>query len=354
MATHSSTIIGVFNRYATAEQAARKLTEVGIPQDAVQIKSEMKTQTAGGSRMGDEADSGGGISGFFRRLFGADTPEDHVTHLTKQYSDVIDRGGAVVCVTATEADVSRAVDVLNQYGAIDIDEQSGKAETSAIRETSSQRQYSGGTAGGTTIPVVEEELQVGKRVVRRGGVRIYSQTVEQPVEEEVALREEHVHVERRPVDRPATAADESTSRQQSFEVTETAEEPIVNKQRRVKEEVLVRKDATERKETIRDSVRRTEVNVEQMAESGAAQKYTDDFRRDYEANYASSGVDYAAIQPAYEYGYTTASDPRYRGKSWSDVEPELRTDYLRRSPNSTWDKVKGAVRYGWEKVTARR
>jgi len=45
---------------------------------------------------------------------------------------------------------------------------------------------------------------------------------------------------------------------------------------------------------------------------------------------------------------------RYRGKSWSDAESELRTDYLRQNPSSNWDKVKGAIRYGWEKVTGKR
>jgi len=325
MRADTMTIVGVFDRYGTAEQAARKLEETRIPRESIQINPEMEAE-------------GGGITGFFRRLFGADTPEESLNQLTSQYADVIDHGGALVCVTAAKPDVDRAVDVLNQFGPIDIEAQAeGQRMTRTERRTSKEEQ---------SIPIIEEELQVGKRVIRRGGVRIYEQTVEQPVEEEVTLREEHVQVERRPVDRPVTPEDERNLREQSFEVSETAEEPVVSKKRRVKEEVVVSKETTERKEKIRDTVKRSEVNVEP---TGQTADYSDDFRRDFDTNYAASGIEYNRIQPAYEYGYTMARDPRYKGRSWKEVEPELKTDYLRRAPDSTWDKVKGAVRYGWEK-----
>jgi stress response protein YsnF len=49
------------------------------------------------------------------------------------------------------------------------------------------------------IPLVEEELRVGKREVNRGGARVRSYVREVPVHEQVSLREEHVDVERRPV-----------------------------------------------------------------------------------------------------------------------------------------------------------
>ncbi|MBV8730684.1 MAG: YsnF/AvaK domain-containing protein [Acidobacteriia bacterium] len=353
METTTSTIIGVFNRYETAAQAARQLAAAGVPQDAIQIDSEAKTEAAGRSRVGNESETGGGISGFFHRLFGADTPEEHVHSLSNQYSDVIQRGGAVLWATVSDANVDRVVEVLNSAGAIDVDEQSADSGTVPITAGRSERSQVGTAEAGNAIPVIEEEVQIGKRVTRRGGVRVYSHVVEEPVEEEIALREEHVRVERRPVDRPVTPADESRLRDQSFEVTETAEEPVVQKRRRVKEEVIVGKETTERTERVQDTVRHTDVNVEPI-DTTTPDKYREDFRRDYDANYAASGTDYKTLQPAYDYGYTMANDPRYKGKSWSDVESELRTDYLRRSPNSTWDRVKGAVRYAWESVTGRR
>ena len=251
MSADTSTIIGVFDRYTTAEQAARKLAEIGIPQQAIQIKSNLKTE-AGRPRSEDEPDTSG-ISGFFRRLFGTDTPEEHVNYFVRRYADVIGRGGALICVTAaSEPEVDRAVDILNHLGAID-DEKSGGRETARTSGPTAEYPQSG-ASDTNVIPVIEEELQVGKRVVRRGGVRIYSRIVERPAEEEVALREEHVQVERRPVDRPVTPEDEAKLREESFEVTEMAEEPVINKRRRIKEEVIVGKEATEKKrEGARDS-----------------------------------------------------------------------------------------------------
>jgi uncharacterized protein (TIGR02271 family) len=118
--------------------------------------------------------------------------------------------------------------------------------------------------GQTAIPVVEEELQVGKREVERGGVRVRTEVQEKPVEEKVNLREEHVRVERRPVDRPASEADINRARQGgTIEVREKAEQPVVQKQARVVEEVVVGKEATQRTETVRDTVRRSDVEVEE-------------------------------------------------------------------------------------------
>jgi uncharacterized protein (TIGR02271 family) len=117
--------------------------------------------------------------------------------------------------------------------------------------------------GETTIPVVEEELQVGKREVERGGVRVESRVEEKPVAAEVQLREERVHVERHPVDRPVTDAD-AAFREGTLEVTERAEEPVVAKTARVVEEVVVGKQVEEHTETVRDTVRRTDVDVQEI------------------------------------------------------------------------------------------
>jgi uncharacterized protein (TIGR02271 family) len=121
--------------------------------------------------------------------------------------------------------------------------------------------------GETSVPVVEEELKVGKRAVETGGVRVRTEMQEKPVEEQINLREEHVRVDRRPVDRPATAADlDHAMREGSMEVTARSEEAVVQKDARVVEEVVLNKEATERTETVRDTVRRTDVDVEPIRE----------------------------------------------------------------------------------------
>jgi uncharacterized protein (TIGR02271 family) len=180
--------------------------------------------------------------------------------------------------------------------------------------------------------VIEEELRVGKRAVRRGGVRVYSQVVSQPVEEQVKLREEHVRVERRPANGPVEAGDMERLRDQTIEVTETAEEPVISKRGRVTEDVVVGKESTERTETIRDTVRRTEVRVDPIA----GDKST--------STQGSAG---------YQYGYQMGSNPKFAGRSWTDVQDQLRSDYLRANPTSKWDDVKDEIRRGWEKMTAK-
>ena len=206
--------------------------------------------------------------------------------------------------------------------------------------------------------MVEEELKVGKRAVMRGGVRVYSRVVEEPVEENVRLREERVLVDRQPVDRPVNEADIRARTDQVVEMKEYAEEPVVSKEARVVEEVRVGKEVSERTEQVRDTLRRTEVNVEEFGDGQAAgtaapSDLTEDFRQNFVSAYSSTGERFESYGPAYQYGYNMASDPRYRGRSFSEVEPELRTDYARRYPNSVWDKRRDAVRYGWDRLTGK-
>jgi len=206
------------------------------------------------------------------------------------YAEGVRRGGVLVSVGCDDDDVDRVTDILDDEGVLDLDEQqtSWRSEGWQGHDAST----SGGTSGtgaaaagmasglaetsGTTyaggdrtdmsdrdevIPVVEEELHVGKRDVGGGRVRIHSRVVERPVQEQVNLREERVHVERRPVDRPLGDADEAF-RDRTIDAEERREEAVVSKEARVTEELVVRKDVEERTETVSDTVRRTEVDVE--------------------------------------------------------------------------------------------
>lgn len=242
------------------------------------------------------------ISRFFKNLF--DDDED-----TEKYATVGRRGTIVSVYAQSVEEAERAADILDEYGAVNVDEKasqyssmstgddtiaSGNISTSAPPDLSSRtyrdlsasvdsdsdtsayatadddstlstnRNSLSDDESNATIPVVEEDLQVGKREVERGGVRVRSRIVERPVEESLRLREERVRVERTPVNRPATEADFNTFREGEIEVRERAEVPIVNKEARVVEEVNVRREVEERDEVIRDTVRRTDVEVEQL------------------------------------------------------------------------------------------
>jgi len=354
-------VVGVFEDYSTAERVANELANSGIARNSIDVRSNFRTGAAG--RGYDSGEHEGGISGWFRRMFGSDE-SDYGGH----FDEAVRRGNAVVCVTASPNQVDRAVEIMNSAGAIDIDRQvehyrkSGyerydeNAPAYSLDEAAAERARFRNTEEGGSIPVIEEEIQVGKRAVRRGGVRVYSRVVDQPVEETVELREERVKVDRRPVDRPVGSGELSGLRDQSIEVTETTEEPVVQKRARVREEVVVGKETNRRTEKVRDTVRRTEVEVERMGDEGRREddEYGADFRRHWQERYATSGDPYETYEPAYDYGYRSANDERWRGRSWSEVESDLRSDYERRYPNSAWERMKDSVRYGWEKVTGRR
>ena len=142
-----------------------------------------------------------------------------------------------------------------------------------------------GTAGREeVIPVVEENLVVGKRDVSRGGVRVRSYVTETPVQEQVRLRNERIDVERRPVDQPLSAADNDAFRERTIDMTATGEEAVVGKTARVVEEVVVSKTAEEHVEEVNDTVRRTDVEVDRDADdkltgSSSGIGGTDDYRR---------------------------------------------------------------------------
>ena len=212
--------------------------------------------------------------------------------------------------------------------------------------------------GDVRIPIVEEAIHVETRQVERGGVRIYSHVTEQPVEREVHLRDERVTVERRPVDRPATERDLAAFQEGTIELTETHEEAIVSKQMRVVEEVVIETDVRERTETVRDTVRRTEVEVEPMGKESPPRTrdvagYEPEFRAHYDTTFAMRGSPYEHWAPAYRYGYDLATDARNRDREWATVEPDARRDWEQRH-KGTWEEFKEAIRHAWDNVRGRR
>jgi len=125
-----------------------------------------------------------------------------------------------------------------------------------------------------TIKVIEEDIAVGKRAVEQGGVRVRSYVREEPVSAEVDLRAERVFVERRPVDRAVTSGDVNMT-DQVLEARETVEEAVVSKEARVVEEIGLRKETEVQHQTIQDTVRKTEVEIEDTR-TGDTQRITGD------------------------------------------------------------------------------
>lgn len=130
------------------------------------------------------------------------------------------------------------------------------------------------TEGVNSLPVIEEQMQIGKETVETGGARIRTRIVERPVEENLHLRQEQVQVERHPVNRPATEADFDTFKEGSIDIVEHGEVPVISKEARVVEEINLEKEVQEREETIRDTVRKTDIEIERL-DSDETRRSTD-------------------------------------------------------------------------------
>ena len=358
-------VVGVYDEYADAQKAVQALVDDGFPRSNIQLSNEADSSTTTTTASQSKDSGGGGISGFFRNLFGSEQSPYH-----DPYAESVRRGSHVVTVQARDDDeADRVSDIMNRFDPVDIDERASqwkqqgwkgydasapRLSDEEIRKERSAYQATrtaGTTTDQTRIPIVEEELKVGKREVQRGGVRVFRRMTERPVHEQVQLREEHVRVTRHAVDKPATEADMAAFKEGSVELRETGEEAVVSKTARVVEEVVVGKEVTQRTEQVNDTVRRTEVDVEQLGASGGTD---DDFRRHWQSTYGTSGGTYEDYDAAYRYGSTMAGSDRYKNYKWNDVEPQLRSDWESNHPGSTWDKVKDAVRYGAERVTGNR
>lgn len=313
------------------------------------------------------AATGAATGGLTASLVNLGAAEDDAGH----YAEGVRRGGALLTVYAEDDSVNRVQDVLEDYNPVNIRDRAtewesggytGFNENASYDQTSetagtmstagSDYQRPTNTGGEQRFDVIEEDLQVGKREVEQGGIRVNKHVTETPVEEQVTLREERVTVDRHPVNRAANEADFNDFQEETIEMTERSEQAVVSKQARVVEEVVLGKDVTEHTETIRDTVRRTDVEVEQMGtdSSSSDDAYMSDWRSHYNTNYANSGYTFEQYTPAYRYGSNLANNNQYRGRSWMEVEPAARTYWEDRNPG-TWDRFKDSVRDAWERVS---
>jgi stress response protein YsnF len=261
----AQTVIGFFDNSSEAQTAVQELVSSGISRDRIDISSgNTGASTTGHSSSASsdrDNDSENGITRFFKNLFGGDDDDE-----ADRYSRVASSTNSIVTVHAqSREEAEMAASVLDESGAVDVDEraaQAGYTGTSRTEGMTERANISG--ERDTTIERIEEDLEVGKRTVETGGVRLRSRIVERPVEEHVRLREETVNVERNAVNRPVSSDDLANFKEQNIELTEHAEVPVVNKEARVVEEIRVSKDVTERDETIRDNVRHTEVDIDNL------------------------------------------------------------------------------------------
>ena len=258
------TVVGMYRTVEEANKAKQALLSEGYSGGDVTVidQSESSYRTGQEDTNAEHNTVGGKIKHFFEGLTGSD--ED--TH--RSYTEGVTSGGALVAVNVSEGEEDRAAEVLSRHGARDIqgdDNGYGASSQGTTRsDFDTNAAYGTDTKGTVTdeqvIPIVQEELQVGKREVQRGGVKVYSRVVSENVSENVNLHDERVVVDRRTVNRAATDADFTSAG--PIEVRAMGEEAVVGKVGRVVEEVVVGKQSSDRTETVADTVRHTEVDVE--------------------------------------------------------------------------------------------
>lgn len=263
----SKTVTSLFRSPEAAADVVTRLEQIGIDRDDITVHT-------------------GSDSSFVSSLDDLGVPRSDA----QAYAEGVRRGGSLVVVECDDDEVDRVTSVMDRDGVLDLDEQqsawrregwtggvqtaatgamaagrsgapAGRSGTDSARTIGTERSNVSGLSGrDQVIPVAEEELHVGKREVGRGRIRIHSRVVERPVQEQVTLRDETIEVERRPASGRSVSGDPFQER--TIEVEERDEEAVISKEARVKEELVVRKDVEQRAKTVSDTVRKTEVDIE--------------------------------------------------------------------------------------------
>ncbi|UDL95252.1 DUF2382 domain-containing protein [Lichenihabitans sp. PAMC28606] len=289
------TITAFYDTREYANNAALMLRQAGIPDADVTVSPESSTTVS----YDDTDRPAKGFWASLEDMFGGSA--DHET-----YAEGLRRGGVMVVAHVDDAHVDDAIRILEQHGSVDMDEREstwrndgwtgatavtggGVADTGAgplrsmspvsdptpvtavkpVAATTNDRTVastatSPRTGADDVLQVVEETLEVGKRAVNRGKVRIHSYVVETPVSETVNLRDETVSIDRRPVDRALGVGELGADpfKDRTIEMDEMKEEAVVAKSARVVEEIGISKAVNDRVQAVTDTVRSTKVDID--------------------------------------------------------------------------------------------
>jgi uncharacterized protein (TIGR02271 family) len=261
-------IVTLFDSAQHAEAAKSNLAKAGFSTDDMSIVSGTELPKSGNALR---------EPGLWHRLFGGEIEQ----HEAEVYGKAVETGGVVLTVRAEDAAVPRAMGILNQHNMVDVQEralQHGLLETHeavavapAVAAAIPPKPLMGDVSKDQVLRLAEEQLEVGKKLVEQGTTRIRRFVTEKPVEASVTLHEEHAEVVRRAVTDPSYVQDIDWS-DRTVEVIETAEQAVVSKSSHIAEEVVVGKTGSDRVETVHDTVRRQQVEVERVSSTTGTRK----------------------------------------------------------------------------------
>jgi uncharacterized protein (TIGR02271 family) len=254
-------VVTLFDTAEHAESARRNLEHAGFSADDISI--------VGKKGLADNV-----IAlrepGLWHKLFGRDIAD----YEARVYGKTVEGGGAVLTLRLPDTELAKAMGILNQHHVVDV---SRRAVETGLMATSDvvpvvptpvpAKPLTAEIDKGEVLRLAEEQLEVGKRLVTEGTTRIRRFIVEKPVEAKVTLHEEHVEIVRLATANPTSAKDVDWT-EKTIEMIDTHEEPVISKSVHLAEEVRVGKKATDRVETVRDKVRRQDVQVDRVPVSG--------------------------------------------------------------------------------------
>jgi stress response protein YsnF len=247
----SRTVTSLYDTRAEAEAARQRLTS--------------ELDVAGARILDQQSHASGEPDGSLDRLTLSD--DDRAA-----YQEALRRGGFLLSAEVRgHEDADRIIALLEESASVDLDRRQDEWRGEGWSPDAGAA-AAGQHVAEERVPIVEEQLVVGKREVERGSARVRSHVREVPVHEQVTLREEHVSVERHPVNQRLESDQLEASdmlRDRDVQVTAMAEEPVVSKEARVSEEVVVRKEVEERVEQVEGKVARTQVDVDEGSADAA-------------------------------------------------------------------------------------
>ena len=270
-------------------------------------------------------------------------PEPDVT----TYLEGVKHGGTIITANVADSAATRAAEIMSGYKMVNI-----KDRASELTKTRSDLKLSDPAKNDNVLEVIEEQLEVGKESVERGRMRIYNVLSEREVSQDIGLRDETIRVNRRPANR-AVKIDPDLFKPRSFEMIETDEIAKVGKTARVIEEVSLGKEVAQKVQTIKETLRRQDVQVEEVPMARPYREYEGDFRSFVKNNLGKSGVSYESLEPAFHFGHNLATREPFRSSPWTAVEADSRKIWEEKNPG-TWTQNQPVIKYAWEKVRAAR
>lgn len=322
----AQTLAAVFDRREAAEQARQKLISAGYGSERIRLNdaasdySGLPSTSAGNISAADAARDDEGfvasIKHFFADLFGSH--DDRYV-----YAEAVSRGHVVLTLEgASDAEIDRASDIVEDFGPINIEEHSEQwraggwsrdddslrtSSTANLSGMGSASNLSGASLQSMTPPTgMGGELGIGGAGNLTGNLSGGSQDLSTASQQ--------------------FARDESLGTSGPAAVGDTGRAASIAR------------------------------NVRSYPRADSLQNLGSDdeqyYRSHWDRTYLSTGARYEDYDPAYRYGRSMADSDTYRGRPWDEVEPDLRSNWEHTYPQSAWENFKAAVRHGWDRLTS--